>query len=184
MADHMAAEIHIGGKVRRSVVQALCTAINEAGASLKWGDGHFRPETADDLLAARREDGDSPRLLKLFDDEALWGEFADLEKFLRGNGIAFCRWSDGKYECDPEAEAFHPDCGPLWWLTNHERQPIVPASELAPIEAKLTGLLELLQRGKAASVEVLAQVERIRNELRAQLPPVMPPLESLEIVEG
>jgi len=60
----------------------------------------------------------------------------------------------------------------------------VPASELAPIEAKLTGLLELLQRGKAASVEVLAQVERIRNELRAQLPPVMPPLESLEIVEG
>ena len=183
MADHMAAEIHIGGKVRGSVVQALCKTIADSGVSLERGDGHFRPETADDLFAACCEDGDSPRLLRLFDDEAPWGEFAELEKFLRDNGIAYCRWSDGKYEYDPEADAFHPDCGQLWWLTNHERQPIVLVSELAPIEAELTDLLERLQRGKAGSVEVLTQVERIRNELRAELPQVMPPLESLEIVE-
>lgn len=183
MSDHMAAEIHIGGKVRRSVVQSLCAAITASGASLEWGGCQCRLNTPDELLRARSGDTGKPLLLKLYDDQARWGEFAELEKFLREHNIAYCRWSDGKYEYDAEADAFQPECGQLWWLTNHCRQPIVVAAELAPIEAKLTGLLEVLQRGKVDTAEVIAQVASIREILRAELPPVVPPLETLEIVE-
>lgn len=182
MADYMAAEIHIGGKVCRSVAQALCKTIDASGASLE-GDRQYRLNTPDELLRARSADADKPHLLKLHDDQARWGEFAALETFLQEHGIAYCRWSDGKYEYDAEAEAFHPDCGQSWWLTNHDRQPIVLASELAPIEAKLTELLETLKRGKVYTVEIIAQIEKIREGLRSELPPVVPPLESLEIVE-
>ena len=80
MADHMAAEIHIGGKVRRSVVQALCTAITESGASLEQGGGRCHLNTPDELLDACPADADEPRLLKLYDDQARWGEFEELRR--------------------------------------------------------------------------------------------------------
>ena len=83
MADYMAGEIHIGGKVRRSVVQALCTAITKSGASLEWGGSQCRLNTPDELLGARSGDANEPLLLKLYDDQARWGEFAELETFLR-----------------------------------------------------------------------------------------------------
>ena len=57
------------------------------------------------------------------------------------------------------------------------------AADLAPIEAKLTDLLESLNRGKMYTVEIIAKIEKIREGLRSELPPVVPPLETLEIVE-
>ena len=122
-------------------------------------------------------------MLKLYDDQARWGEFEALETFLREHGIPYCRWSEGKYEYDAEAVAFHPQCGQLSWLTNHDRDPIVLASQLALIEAKLTNLLETVKHAEAETIEIIAQIEDIRVGLRAELPPVAPPLESLEIVE-
>ena len=181
MADYMAAEIHIGGKVRRSVVQALCTVITKSGVSLEWGDGPCHLNTPEELLQARS--ADEPLVLKLFDDQARWGQFEELEKFLREHGIAYCRWSEGKYEYDAEAVAFDPRCGEVSWITNHDREPIVLASGLAPIEAKLADLLETLKGGKAGAVGVLTQVESIRAELRVELPDPVPPLDTLEIVE-
>jgi len=183
MSDYMAAEIHIGGKVHPSVAQALCTAITKSGASLEWGGGRCNMDTPDELLRARTSDTDEPHLLKLYDDQARWGEFSALEAFLRENGIAYCRWSDGKYDYDSEVDAFQPECGQLSWITNHNRQPIVLASELAPIEAKITNLLETLKGGKVDTVVVIAQIEKIRQELRSTLPPNMPPFETLEFVE-
>jgi hypothetical protein len=183
MADTMAAEIHIGGKVRRSVAQALCKTITESGASLEWGGGPCHPNTQDDLLLARSAKTGEPLVVKLYDDQARGGEFEELETFLREHGIPYRRWSEGKYECDAEAAAFHPQSGQLSWLTNHDRHPIVLASELAPIEAKLTNLLKMVKRGRAEPVKVLARIEDIREGLRAKLLPAVPPLEPLEIVE-
>ena len=183
MSDCMASEIHIGGKVPRNVAQALCKVIDESGASPEWGGGRCHLNTPDDLLLARSAEASEPLLLKLYDDQARWGEFEALETFLREHGIPYRRWSEGKYEYDAEAVAFHPQCGQLSWLTNHDHQPIVLASQLAPIEAKLTNLLEMMKRGEAGAVEVLAQIEDIREGLHAELPPAVPPLEPLQIVE-
>ena len=66
-------------------------------------------ETADALLAARWEE--QPRLLKLFDDEDLLGELRGVGNVSPGAGHRLSNWSEGKYEYDPEVEAFHPDCG-------------------------------------------------------------------------
>jgi hypothetical protein len=122
-------------------------------------------------------------LLKLYDHEASGGQFETLETFLREESIPYCRWSEGKYEYDAEAVAFHPRCGQLSWPTDHNQDPIVLASQLAPIDAKLTGLLEAITRSAAGITEIVARIEAVRAGLRAELPPVAPPLESLEIVE-
>ena len=183
MSDCMAAEIHVGGKIPRSAARALCKAVTESGASLEWGGGRCDLDTSDDLLGARSADADGPLVLKLYDDQARWGEFEALETFLREHNIPYCRWSEGKYEYDAEAVAFHPQCGLLSWLTNHDQRPIVLASQLAPVEAKLTNLLDTMEHGKAEAAEVLAQIEDIRDGLCAELPPAVPPLEPLEIVE-
>ncbi len=181
MSDYMTTEIHIGGKVRRSVAQALCEAIARAGASLEWGGGQYHPDTPDDLLPARSADPGEPLLLKLYDDQARYGEFDSLETFLRKHGIPYSRWGEGKYEYDPEVVTFRPGCKLLSWPTNHDQHPVVPATQLTPIEAKLTNLVEALKRGE--TVDVRGRLEDIQAGLRAELPPAVSPLEPLEIVE-
>jgi len=58
MSESIAAEIHIGGKVRRSVAQALCKVISQSGASLEWGGGSCQIGTPEELLEARSADDD------------------------------------------------------------------------------------------------------------------------------
>ena len=108
MSEHLPAEIKIGGKVRRSAAEALCVVIAGEGVALDWGDARFQPQTVDELLDARNDDGDDVSLLRLCDDQASWGEFKALEGFLRDNDIAYIRHSDGRYDLDPEARPFIP----------------------------------------------------------------------------
>ena len=180
MADHIAAEIHIGGKIPRSIVQGMCEAIHQSGAALQWSGPPCRIDTPDALLAARSLDADGSSVLKLRDDEARWGEFDPLEPFLREHGIAYRRWTDAQCECDAEVEAFHPQCGQVSWLTNHAGKPILLASQLITTETKLAELLDRVERGAAVVARDLAAV---LETLRAELPPAVPPLEPLEIVE-
>ncbi|MGO8748716.1 MAG: hypothetical protein ACLQNE_22325 [Thermoguttaceae bacterium] len=184
MTDRSAAEIHIGGKIPRSVARVLCMVITKSGASLEWGGGWCRLNTPDELLLARSADPGGPLVLKLYDDQARGGEFQTLEKFLQEHGVPYCRWTEGKYDYDAEAVAFHPQSGQVSCLTDHNQHPIVLASQLAPIEAKLTSLLETMRRGEAGAIEIAAKIEDIRAGLRAEVPAAIPPLESLEIVEN
>ncbi len=184
MADHLAAEVQIGGKVRRSATEALSQAIAAEGVSLEWGDVSFKPQTADDLLAARRDDGEGRLLLTLYDDEAPWGEFDVLEAFLREQGIAYRRYSEGKYDYDPEISVFHPASGLVELATNNNRQPVVPASELAPIADALAKLLAEMRGEDVPSEKLQRKLQRIHGKLRKCLPPEVPALESFEIIEG
>ena len=138
MSEHLPAEITIGGKVRRSMAEAMCEVIAGEGVALDWGEARFRPQTVDELLAARSDDGDDVTLLRLCDDQASWGEFEELETFLRDNDIAYIRHSDGKYDLDPEGAAFHPDTGLVQWLTDHNRNPVVKASNWSRSPAPLS----------------------------------------------
>jgi hypothetical protein len=62
--------------------------------AIEWGDGLFRPNSAEDLLSAcRNEQGGS--LLWLCDDYANWGRFPALEALLTERaGLPFDLWSE------------------------------------------------------------------------------------------
>jgi len=184
MADRMAAEIRIGGKVRRSVAEVLCKVIATSAASLDWGEARFDPRTIDELLASRSDDGNGLRLLTFYDDQARWGEFDSLETFLQEQGIPYCRYSEGKYDYDAETSLFHPDCGLVESLTDHNRHPVVQASELTPIAATLAKVLAEMRSGEVPSVKLQRKLQRIHGKLRKCLPPEVPALESFEIIEG
>jgi hypothetical protein len=57
-------EVSIGDTIRADQVPGLCKAIADECVSLEWGDAYFRPETAEDLLAACQK-FDGVRLLWL-----------------------------------------------------------------------------------------------------------------------
>jgi len=179
MADRMAAEIRIGGKILADLVPELCGAISAANVGLEYGEYGFAPDSADDLLAART-DYDGRLLLVLCDDQACWGEFEELEEFLREKGIAYERSSEGKYEYSPTSLFFRPGTRPVEVETTPGRHPIVLADSVAKIERSLTRALSRLEQGEQK--EALAALRKVRGRLRGLLPPKIPPLTSLEIV--
>ncbi len=183
MSERIAAEIQIGGKIRDRVAEELCGVIATEGVSLEWGESLFQPAKPDDLLAARCDTGDGLLLLRLFDYEASWGEFNDLEEFLREHDIAFCRYTEGKYDFDPEVVAFHPTCGLVQSLTDHSRNATVQASALKPIAATLAKTVTEIKSGKQDPAKLQRKLQRLCGKLRKCLPPEVPALESFEIIE-
>ncbi len=127
MADYMAAEILIGGRIPASIVPELCQAIRQERLGLDYGRACFDPDTASDLLEACRADSHGALVLKLSDDQARWGEFEQLERFLQDNAIAYTRRSEGKYDCDPEQVEFRPGQGVVVIPTNSAGKPACPA---------------------------------------------------------
>ncbi len=101
MSEYMSAEIWLGGPIAQRLIPGLCKVITEQNVATDWGDGQFRPGTADDLLAACTENGEGVRLLHLLDDQARWGQFELLEAFLRRHKIGYTRRSEGKWEYVP-----------------------------------------------------------------------------------
>jgi len=88
MADRMAAEIWIGGKLPRSLLDEF--PISEL--RLDWDENCLESTSEEDILAARDESG----LLHFADVEAAWGEFQELEGWLREYDIPFGRPVFGK----------------------------------------------------------------------------------------
>ena len=59
MAERLAAQIWIGGKLSADLVDELCGVIATQHVSLEWGDGQFNPSTPQELLQARIEHRDN-----------------------------------------------------------------------------------------------------------------------------
>ena len=79
MGDRMAAEIWIGGKLPRSLLDEFPIS----DLRLDWDNARLASSDEADILAARDEDG----LLHFMDAEAAWGQFEDLEGWLREHNI-------------------------------------------------------------------------------------------------
>ena len=103
MSAHYAAWVRIGGRIKRSKIEQLLKAIREASVSLEWGDAPFVPQTANELLAVRR-DGH----LWFCDDQARWGEFPELEAACRKLRLGYSRHTEGACDCDAERVDFRP----------------------------------------------------------------------------
>jgi len=186
MAECIAAEIWIGGKLPLSLATGLCRAIAEQDVSLGWGGSLFKPYSAADLVGAkqdRRTGKAAVDLLRLCDDKARWGVFDSLEPFLREHGIPYTRISEGIDEFDPETIEFRPGMEePVLIWTSVEGLPTVLAFDLAPVDASLTAALERIEKGSAAPAA--ESVREAQRQLRKQLPPELPPLEPFEIEQG
>ena len=177
MSDRMAAEIWIGGKMPRSLLE-------EFGVADLCTDWESEPlgEVTEAKLQEVLQDG----LLHFAEPEASWGEF-EIESWLREHNIPFHRQSEGKYEYDPCLVAFRPDLPqPLdCELTqDHSGHTGVVADDLRPTLAQMQELYDDKEHNAAVDpYEQLSLWAMAFSQLKELLPPEIPPLPPFEIVE-
>jgi hypothetical protein len=179
MSEHLSAEIWIGGNIPESLVPDLCAAITTEGVALEWGEGSFTPKTVQDLKTSLRQNDQGERLLWLCDDQASWGQFEGLERFLREHGVAYSRRSEGRYEYDPELVEYRPGSGEVSLTTDAAGYPVVRAKDLTPVAHLLDAAIELGE--KDAGPRLLSLMQTALKLLREQLTPDVPPLEPFSI---
>jgi hypothetical protein len=176
MADRMAAEIWIGGRLRRSLLEEFPVS----DMRLDWDNSPLPSSSEEDLLAARDKDG----LLHFADVEVAWGEFTELEGWLREHELPFRRRSEGKYEYSPERVEHRPDLKgrnrEVYCYTSPEGKPMLFVSEVAPIVGRMAKLVA----DKRPAKERLHAWEKLYRKLVNTLPPELPPLPKFEIVDG
>ena len=178
MSDRFPGEITVGGTVPKELCEEFCRELNLAGGEVV---GFGRPARKQffrnwrDVTDNLGDDG----LLRLSNDEAAYGMFEELEKFLVRYGIAFDRRSDAKYGYDAEDVSFRPGMKkPVVCLADQGGNPMVPLSDLKPIAKRLDRLATESPRtvsGFATAVRNLAK------RLRKTLPPEIPPLTKVGI---
>ena len=173
MADRIPAEIWVGGKLPRSLLDEFPIF----DLRLDWDATPFDSTSEEGILSARDESG----LLHFADCEIAWGEFEDLESWLREHNIPFKRHSSGKYEYLPELVEFRPDLGEeVQTITTDSGEPLVCKSELVPI---LEQMAKLRQSNRPLSAQLRAW-KRLSGKLDTLVPPTLPPLPCFEIVDG
>ena len=176
MADRIAAEIWIGGKLPRSLLDEFPVS----DLCLDWDGTRLQSSAEADILAARDEDG----LLHFADTEAAWGEFDELEGWLREHNIPFRRQSDGKYEYSACIVESRPDLKgkqnqDRYTLTTQDGKPVVRSKE---IEKIVEGMAKLVADGKRPATKRLQAWERLYRKLASTVPPELPSLPPFEIV--
>jgi hypothetical protein len=148
--------IQIGGELSADDVTELCGAILDAGLSLDWGGEPFEPASAEDLLAA--VDADTGQL-RLFDDQACFGHFNDLEAWLKEHGLPFDRQSDAYCEYDGETVSFRRDVGVVWHVASQDGEPLVKADEVEQARDVLRRALQ--ERSPERAREALQLLDQV-----------------------
>ncbi len=96
MADHFPAEIHIGGPIPRDILDELVKEIVATEASLK---GYTEDTVTDESARKAFQEG---KIIDLYDDQARYGSFEELENFLIEHEIHFDRHHDSYCEYSAE----------------------------------------------------------------------------------
>jgi hypothetical protein len=178
MAERMAAQIWIGGRLSANLAAELRGAINTEYVSLEFGDGQFCPDNLKDLLRASVDHDDS-RVLRLCDDQASWGEFADLESFLQEHSIPYTRQGEGGGSYNGEIVEYRPGTDPVCTPVDANGNPTVDVDAIRRVAKSLDTALEQLNADAVRKAALW--LKRARRSLRKQLPPEIPPLPSFEI---
>ncbi len=173
MADRMAAEIWIGGKLPRSLLDEFPIS----DLRLDWDETPFDSTSEQGILSTRDESG----LLHFADCEAAWGEFQELEGWLREHNIPFKRHSSGKVRI-PAGTRGVP-AGPGRGNPNHDhgqrRAAGLPRVRWFPCES-----MAKLQRSKRPLDAQVRAWKELADKLVKLVPPTLPPLPPFEIVDG
>jgi hypothetical protein len=179
MSEPIPTEISIGGKIRADQVPGLCKAIAEECVSLEWGDAYFRPETAEDLLAACQQ-FDGVRVLWLCNDQANYGRFDVLEGFLEREKISFRHKSDARFDFDAEVVQYRPQIGKVCYASENSGQPLIPLKTMTSIAEAVDEAANTAE-GQTA-LELLRRLLNIQQLMHEAMLVVVPPLEPFEIV--
>ena len=179
MSERRAAEIWIGGTIQPELVNELCAAIRGEQLSLAWGDAVFEPRDADELLEGLGG-LDGVDVLYFCDDRAAWGQFAELEEFLRKRGLPYDRRT-GASDCyDGAIAQFCPGQKLAETTTNANGYPVADADAVEKAWQVLTKAQQALEQGKS----VRSQLGRATKLLAGALPPDLPPLPPFAIQSG
>jgi hypothetical protein len=176
MSERRAAEIWIGGTIQAELVNELCAAIRGEQLSLAWGDAIFEPRDADELL----EGLDGVEVLYFCDDRAAWGQFAELEEYLRKRRLPYDRRT-GASDCyDGAIAQFRPGKKLSEMTTNANGYPVADADKVEKAWRLLTKAQEALKQGRS----VRSQLSQATKLLAGALPPDLPPLPPFAIASG
>ena len=178
MTERMAAEIWIGGQLSTKQAEELCGAINDEWVSLQWGGGQFCPASPRDLLQASVEH-DGVQLLWLCNDQASWGEFADLEDHLQEQVIPYTRRSEAGGGYNGEIAEYRPPDDPVHMPVDSDGNPTVHVDAMRDVAKFLGDAMELLESREVRKAGV--RLKKARAVLHEHLPPEVPPLPSFEI---
>jgi hypothetical protein len=187
MADHMAAEIWIGGKLRRSLLEEM--PIDDL--TIDWDCTSVIRTPEEELLKGCDENG----YLHFCDPEIAWGEFQDLEEWLREHKVPFRRHSSGKYEYLPETAEFRPDLKEKRqqydeYVVSDEGTRYIAAEPLRKVANRMRKLVVTPSQRLHSTPTKRLMLLRLRAwekryyELERNLPPELPPLPKFEIVDG
>ncbi len=138
MADYMAAHIEIGGKLVRCKLKELVSLIEELSAE----DYGSSPPNQEYLQTC----ADENKPLALYDDQARYGEFPELEEFCIANKLTFNRKSSPKYEYEGQIKVFSPDSGEQVIGATDDGEPYLKLSELKDYQEKGLTLQEVIAK--------------------------------------
>ena len=98
MSDYFPGEITLGGSIPRRLLDELAGVVVAHGVSLDWQYALDRAavRAAIETAAAKGE------TVRFTDDQAAYGQFDELERWLTSHGIGYDRHSDARYEYDAE----------------------------------------------------------------------------------
>ena len=146
MSDRFPGEITIGGSIPRRLLDELAGMIASEGVSIDW-------QYTLDKAAVRKaveEAGAKGETVRFTDDEAVCGQFEDLENWLTSHGIDFDRHSDARYEYDGENAHGRGRKRPATMNSDQSGNDLVRANEVrrilasqAPADRKLTQIARL-----------------------------------------
>jgi hypothetical protein len=146
MSDHFPGEITIGGSIPRRLLDELAGMIASEGVSIDWQYALDKAAVRK-VIDAAAEHGETVRFT---DDEAVGGQFEDLENWLTSHGIDFDRHSDARYEYDGENAHGRGRKRPITMNSDQSGNDLVSAEEVrgilasqAPAGRKLAQIAEL-----------------------------------------
>ncbi len=138
MADYMAAHIEIGGKLARCKLNEFLSLIEELSAEDDWSS----PPNQEYLQKCR----DDKKPIVLYDDQARYGEFPELEQFCIANNLTFNRHSSPKYEYEGQIRFFSPDSGEQVIGATDDGEPYLKWSELKDYQDEGLTLQEVIAK--------------------------------------
>jgi len=138
MADYMAAHIEIGGKLARCKLNKLLSLIEELSAE-DYGSSALNQGYLQTCA-------DEKKPLALYDDQARYGEFAELEQFCIANNLTFKRHSSPKYEYEGQIRFFSPDSGERVIGATDDGEPYLRWSELKDYQERGSTLQEVIAK--------------------------------------
>lgn len=175
MPDCMSAYLELGGTVPENRLAELAEKLSRQGGP-EWGEyyaGH-RFQVEADLRTASSQ----VRPFVIYDDEAPWGQFEELESLCQEIDLTYRRHRCAKYEYDAVWQWWRPAMDePAYCLASQEGAVLVEADAFR-------------QRWRAASAQALRHtaldvaiellVANMEEWLANHIPPEIPPLEIIK----